>query len=204
MPVHAGHDGTNALGLVRHTPAAHAQVRALGQHLDANLRQLGRIARRHFLDTTRQHGHDRAHEHVDDHGERGDDQGAQQRNHHRHAHVQEPVDEGRAHAASLGAVLRNERVERGVARQEEHGAQGSSGKHEEAELALVVVTGFAATLPLKKGRPLSDALYVALCCGNTVKRDFWMRSNPLAKNHHNIRHFSSFSRFSPNVVTVWM
>lgn len=51
VPVHAGHDGTNALGLVRHTPAAHAQVRALGQHLDANLRQLGRIARQHFLGT---------------------------------------------------------------------------------------------------------------------------------------------------------
>ena len=39
--VHAGHDGADALGLVWHTPAAHAQVRALGQYLDANLRQLG-------------------------------------------------------------------------------------------------------------------------------------------------------------------
>ncbi len=32
------------------------QVRALGQYLDANLRQLGRIARQHFLGTARQHG----------------------------------------------------------------------------------------------------------------------------------------------------
>ena len=46
--------------------------------------------------------------------------------------------------------------------------------------------------------------YVALCCGNTVKRIFWMRSDSLDKNRHNIRRFSSFSRFSPNVVTVWM
>ena len=72
--------------------------------------------------------------------EKAQEQGAQQRNQHRHAHVQEPVDEGRAHAAGLGTVLRNERVERGVARQEEHGARGGSGKHEEAELAAVVVT----------------------------------------------------------------
>ena len=33
---------------------------------------------------------------------------------------------------------------------------------------------------------------------------FWMGSDLLDKNRHNIRRFSSFSRFSPIVVTVWM
>ena len=56
----------------------------------------------------------------------------------------------------------------------------------------------------KRECPLLDTPYVALCCGNTVKRIFWMGSDPLDKNHHNIRRFSSFSRFSSNVVTVWI
>ena len=56
MLVHAGHDGADALGLVRHAPAAHAQICALGQHFDADLCQLGGIARQQFLGTARQHG----------------------------------------------------------------------------------------------------------------------------------------------------